>query len=529
MPKRRPCPIVPRRSGARAAARGARADGSPRAGQWDRRPLGRDPRRPCRPARRGGHQGRARHVGDALRAGWGGGGARRARLERAPPDRHARRPAPGCATSTPCTCSSPRARVGCASSWSSAPSSTPATACSSSRSRAATRCRGSSTPAATRPVPRSSGRSPMPPHALPRSTCTSAASRWTSSSRPGAAWGCGRSTPRGATGRAAGPPHDARHRWRRPALRGHDEPAGVDRRRHRDGAARRGRGGRRRVHAVPPDGDGPPEHAAAAALRGTARRGRGAARRARRAVHGRRGPACRPRAARHRRPRHRAAARRPRPRPPVARRHRHRRLPGQVPDDLAVGPERAPGPPGRLPARGAGRALPLGRHRRRPRRRVDAPGPVVVRRGGVLGRARRQPARVQLVARRPRVRAAHRRGDPRGQGRARGHRRDARDRPSRRVPATPRSSPGRRDHARGAPARDDRRRGRAARRGEPRGGRGDVAVDVDARDVATHEVRNLLAVARALVAVGAGTRGEPRHAHPARLPRDVRGARRVGS
>ena len=111
-------------------------------------------------------------------------------------------------------------------------------------------------------------------------------------------------------GRAACPPHRARHRRRGPAVLGHDQSAGLDRRRHRDGAAGRRRGGRRRVHAVPPDGHGPSEHAAAAALRGAARRGRGTARRGRRALHGGRGPEGRPRTARHRRPGDRAPARR---------------------------------------------------------------------------------------------------------------------------------------------------------------------------------------------------------------------------
>ena len=89
------------------------------------------------------------------------------------------------------------------------------------------------------------------------------------------------------------------------------------------GPARRRRGRRPRVHAVPPDRAAPPVDAAPAALRGAARRRRGPARRARRRLHGRRAPARRPRARATSSPRaisrrlHRA-----RPRPPLARRHR---------------------------------------------------------------------------------------------------------------------------------------------------------------------------------------------------------------
>ena len=61
-------------------------------------------------------------------------------------------------------------------------------------------------------------------------------------------------------------------------------------------------------------------------------------------------------------------------------------------------------PTQRLAAGRARRALPLGRRRRRPRRRDDAAAPVGVRRDRVQRRARREPARVELAARRPRVR-----------------------------------------------------------------------------------------------------------------------------
>ena len=85
-------------------------------------------------------------------------------------------------------------------------------------------------------------------------------------------------------------------------------------------------------------------------------------------------------------------------------------------------------PQRRLAARGARRALPLGRCVHRPRRRHHAGRALGVRRGRLLGRARRQPSRVELVARRAGVRGARGRGDRRGQGRRRRHRRDARHR-----------------------------------------------------------------------------------------------------
>ena len=130
--------------------------------------------------------------------------------------------------------------------------------------------------------------------------------------------------------------HRDRHRWRGPVLRGHDQSVALDRRRHRDGPARRCRGRRPRVHAVPPHRAAPPVDAPAVALRSAARRGRDPPRRARRRVHGRRAPARRSRAARRRGTRDQPAAQRARPRPPLARRHRDPELPAALPDDRAL-------------------------------------------------------------------------------------------------------------------------------------------------------------------------------------------------
>ena len=102
-------------------------------------------------------------------------------------------------------------------------------------------------------------------------------------------------------------------------------------------------------------------------------------------------------------------AQRARPRPPVARRHRDRRASRRASRRSGAACQtRRARPDPRLAAGRAGRALPLGRRLHRPRRRDDAPGPVGVRRGGVLRRARREPAGVELAARRPRVRGAGR-------------------------------------------------------------------------------------------------------------------------
>ncbi len=83
----------------------------------------------------------------------------------------------------------------------------------------------------------------------------------------------------------------------------------------------------------------------------------------------------------------------------------HRRLSRPLSDHLGIravgGPRSGP----RLAPGRAGCALPLRWRGDGPRRRVDGPRAVVVRRGRVLGRARREPARVELPARRPRLRA----------------------------------------------------------------------------------------------------------------------------
>ena len=102
-------------------------------------------------------------------------------------------PAPVSATSTPCACSSPRARRASASSLSSAPTSTPhwtptAGSCSSP-AKAVTRSRASCTPVVTQPAPRSSARSSQP--SIPaRSRCARVGSPSTSSSTVGCAAVC---------------------------------------------------------------------------------------------------------------------------------------------------------------------------------------------------------------------------------------------------------------------------------------------------------------------------------------------------
>ena len=119
-----------------------------------------------------------------------------------------------------------------------------------------------------------------------------AGSASTSSSRTAASSACRGDRTRRRRGACAARHVVDRDRWRGAVLRGHHQPGAVDRRRDRDGAARRRRGRRPRVHAVPPHRAAPPVDAAAAALRGAARRGRDPARRARRRVHGRRAPAA---------------------------------------------------------------------------------------------------------------------------------------------------------------------------------------------------------------------------------------------
>ena len=107
-------------------------------------------------------QGRAVAVGDALRAGRRRRRARRARLARAAPRRHAgrrrrpvrRRRGAGARHRRP----RPGARARSRSARSSTPSRRPTAPSCCSPARAATRSRGSCTRAATRPAPRSSAR-----------------------------------------------------------------------------------------------------------------------------------------------------------------------------------------------------------------------------------------------------------------------------------------------------------------------------------------------------------------------------------
>ena len=189
------------------------------------------------------HEGRAVALGDALRAGWRRRRAGRARLARAAPRRHAHGRAPACATSTRCACSSPRARRGCASSPSSAPSSTPTIDGDGGRLLArprrrplarAGRARGRRRDRRRdRAGARRRGRAPR------RSRCARAGSRSSCSSRAAAAPGCSRCGPTATVEYVRGDRRRARDRRRRPVLRGHHEPDAVDRRRHRARAARR--------------------------------------------------------------------------------------------------------------------------------------------------------------------------------------------------------------------------------------------------------------------------------------------------
>ena len=128
-------------------------------------------------------------------------------------------------------------------------------------------------------------------------------------------------------GRGAGRPRRAGHRRGRSALLGHHQPARVDRRRRRHGAAGRRADGRRRVRPVPSHRPAPSGHAAASALRGAARPRRAAARPGRRALRRRAGVARRGEPG-HGGPHGRAGCR-----PPLARRHRPRALlaPGSRP------------------------------------------------------------------------------------------------------------------------------------------------------------------------------------------------------
>ncbi len=161
---------------------------------------------------------------------------------------------------------------------------------------------------------------------------------------------------------------------------------------------RRRRAGRPRVRAVPPDGA---RRLVAPALRGAARRGRAPAGRRRQPLH-RRARAARRRRARDRRARHGAA------RPAPDRPRRFPALMGRLADE------------GYDPARDAdpglaGGALHGGRHRHRPRRAHRARPACTRPASAPHRRARREPARLELAARVPRLRpscGARRAGEP---------------------------------------------------------------------------------------------------------------------
>ena len=135
---------------------------------------------------------------------------------------------------------------------------------------------------APRRGPRSSARSSRP-CVVPRSRSSSAGSRSTSSSRADAA---AASRPWRRRARARGPCHARADGDRRlgSGVRGDDEPARVDGRRPRDGAAGRSRRRRHRVRTVPSHGAAPPGGAATAAVRSAARPRGAPARREGRAV-----------------------------------------------------------------------------------------------------------------------------------------------------------------------------------------------------------------------------------------------------
>ena len=247
-----------------------------------------------------------------------------------------------------------------------------------------------------------------------RSRSAKAGSRSSCSSTAGAAPGVLALGPT-ATVERAGHRHRARDRRCRPVLRGHHEPDAVDRRRHRAGAAARASRAptSSSCSSIPTALHHPsmPRPLLSEALRGEGavlRDGDGVAFMA--GVHPLADLAPRDVVARaiH------AAHARDRHRPRLARRHDDRRLPEHASRRSGARARRVGLDPTRgLAAGRAGRALPLGRRRHRPRRRDDAAAPVVVRRGRVQRRARREPARVELAARRPGVRPPRRRGDRR--------------------------------------------------------------------------------------------------------------------
>ena len=127
---------------------------------------------------------------------------------------------------------------------------------------------------------------------------------------------------------------------RRADVRGHDQSRRGDRRRHRDGAARRGPGCRHGVRPVPPDRAPPCGHAAPAHLRGAPRSRGGAARRRGQSFRGRAPPA------RPREPGDRRQAGGGGQRARVAGRDGPRGLRAKVPDDRGVagGGRVRPGP-----------------------------------------------------------------------------------------------------------------------------------------------------------------------------------------
>ena len=191
----------------------------------------------------------------------------------------------------------------------------------------------------------------------------------------------------------------------RPGVRADHEPGGFHRRRHGARAPRRGHAPRPGVRPVPPDGDVPRRglHGPAAAdLRGGARRGRVPRRLRGQPVHAGRARARRPRAARRGRQGDH---------PPDERDRSSAHVAGRPPPGSSVLGEAVSHDPGHRPLarrRPGDRAdpgrpgLPLRLRRRphRPRGALRRTRPLRHRRGRLLRRARRQPAGLQLAARR---------------------------------------------------------------------------------------------------------------------------------